>query len=199
MLMDLDGVIRHFDPGHVRGVEAAFGIPAGQLLEVAFDPSLLTPAITGATPRSEWVARIGVRLGSPEAATAWASHLGTVDEAVLQIVDRLRASGVVVAVLTNGTDTIRDELRRLRIGDRFDAIFNSYDIGVAKPDVRAFRRVCDALDVDPTQVFFTDDSPGNLAGAVRIGMHARQFVAVAALRDELTEIGAFRRSDAAEG
>ena len=54
------------------------------------------------------------------------------------------------------------EIAALGIADRFDAIFNSADIGFVKPDVRAFEHVRHALGVAAVQVFFTDDLRRNL-------------------------------------
>jgi glucose-1-phosphatase len=114
---------------------------------------------------------------------------GTVDETMLAEVDGLRSRGHVVAVLTNGTDTIAEEMLSLGLDVRFDAIFNSADIGVAKPDRRAFEKVCAALDVDPARVFFTDDTESKLSGAIEVGMTARLFVGVEPFRRHLAEVG----------
>jgi putative hydrolase of the HAD superfamily len=105
------------------------------------------------------------------------------------VVDELRAGGTVVAVLTNGTDTIPAELRALGIADRFDAVFNSAEIGAAKPEAEAFQHVCRALGVPPEQVFFTDDSPSKLSGAVALGMDARLYVGLPTFVRHLEELG----------
>ena len=96
---------------------------------------------------------------------------------------------LVVAILTNGTNTIPDEMRELGVDRRVDAIFNTAEIGHAKPDRRAFQHVVDALGVDPTRVFFTDDSPSKLAGALELGMTAETFTGVAAFRGTLERLG----------
>lgn len=188
VLFDLDGVIRHFDPAHLAGVEERHGLEPGQLMAAAFAPELLQPAITGKITRSEWIEQMGAQVGSLAAAVEWTSNRGTVDPAMLTLTDELRANGVPVAVLTNGTDNFPGEMIDLGIDDRFDAVFTTAHIGFAKPDVRAFSFVCDALEVDPATVFFTDDSPSKLAGAIELGMQAEVFTDVASLRLSLQDL-----------
>ncbi len=189
MLVDLDGVVRHFDPSHVTAVERRHGLLAGCLAAAAFEPELLEPLVTGQISRAAWVRAVGNAVGSSAAAEEWMAEQGSVDPAIMLEIDRLRATGHVVAVLTNGTDTIPDEMLSLGLANRFDRIFNSAEIGFAKPDRRAFEHVCRELAVDPREVFFTDDTASKLAGARDIGMTARLYEGVATFRRQLEEFG----------
>ncbi len=117
----------------------------------------------------------------------WLDAEGWIDWDMIAVVDELRSSGVTVAVLTNGTDVVPTELDRLGATAHFDAIFNSAEIGYAKPDPRVFRHVCDQLGVQPASVFFTDDSAHKLAGAVELGMTARLFEGLDRFREHLAE------------
>ena len=81
------------------------------------------------------------------------------------------------------------EIAALGIADRFDAIFNSADVGFVKSDVRAFEHVRHALGVAAVQVFFTDDSASKLAGADILSMRTHLFTRVDNLRDHLSEAG----------
>jgi hypothetical protein len=47
LISDLDGVIRHWDPGVARAAEERIGLPAGCIEREAFAPDALTAAITG--------------------------------------------------------------------------------------------------------------------------------------------------------
>ncbi len=189
VVLDLDGVMRHFDPNHRSAVEAHYGLRDGILHEVAFSPELMTPLVTGEITRAVWTKQIGTAVGSPEAAAAWISDRGKVDVPMIAEVDRLRAAGRVVALLTNGSDTIPTELLALGLVDHFDHIFNSAEIGYAKPERRIFQYVCGHLGVEPSEVFFTDDSPSNLSGAIELGMTARTFMGIELFRTHLVEFG----------
>lgn len=189
VLLDLDGVVRHFDPAHVAAVEKRHGLKLGTLAETAFEAELLNQVITGRIRRSDWMRQVGERIGRPKAASEWMAVRGQVDEVIIAEVDALRARGVPVAILTNGTDTIPDEMESLGLVSHFDAIFNSAELGAAKPERRAFEQVCSRLSVDPPEVFFTDDSASKLSGAIEIGMTARLFEGVERFREHLTETG----------
>ena len=91
--------------------------------------------------------------------------------------------------MTNGTSATAAEVEKFGLADHFDAIFNTADIGFAKPDRRAFEAACAGLGVAPADVFFTDDSASKLAGAVGIGMVAEHFTDVNTLRYQLAQLG----------
>ena len=182
LVLDLDGVVRHFDPNHEAELCRRHGLEPGAIAAAAYAPERLQPVITGRTTKAEWIAAVGQALGVPEAAEAWGRSPTRLDDDVLAVVDEVRATGRRVVILTNGTDTIDEELAALDVARRFDAVFNSAVIGHAKPDVRAFRHVLDALDLPPARVAFADDSPAKLAGAGELGMPALAFVDAASLR-----------------
>ncbi|MFJ6429255.1 MULTISPECIES: HAD-IA family hydrolase [Microbacterium] len=189
VLFDLDGVIRHFDPQSVVDIEYRHELAAGVIESVAFTAPLVDDVTTGRMNRAEWLRRIGERIGDVDAAEEWGAQTPTVDESVLELSDDIRHAGLRTAVLTNGTDTIPAEVAAHGIATRFDAFFNSADIGYAKPDARAFQHVLDALGVRAEEVFFTDDSASKLAGAHRLSMLTHQYEGVEALRTRLIEVG----------
>jgi HAD superfamily hydrolase (TIGR01509 family) len=189
VLFDLDGVVRHFDADFTADIEARHGLSSGAVLDAAFEPDLLAQATTGAISRRRWVELVGATLGSVVAAEEWGRQPSAVDPDVLAIVDALRAAGIRTAILTNGTDTIPAEAEMLGLSAHFDAIFNSAEIGWAKPDIRAFQHVLDALGFAGAEVFFTDDSASKLAGAEELGMPVHRFASADALRVALRAEG----------
>lgn len=189
VLLDLDGVIRHFETDHRANIEAEAGLAPGTLWAAAFEEDLIEQLITGRITRAEWTVAVGDAVGHPAAAAAWLAEKGTVDSEMIVLIDELRDAGVTVAVLTNGTDTIPAELDELEVTPHLDAIFNTAEIGYAKPDRRAFEHACTALGVSPAEVFFTDDSPRKFTGAIEIGMTTEHFVGVAELRTQLAALG----------
>lgn len=58
------------------------------------------------------------------------------------------------------------------VSDSLDGIFASYEIGLRKPEQRAFEPVARALGVPLGSILFFDDSPENVEGASRAGLQA---------------------------
>ena len=187
VLFDLDGVIRHFD--HDPDLEARHGLEVGAISRAAFDAPAIDDVTTGRISRAEWLRRVGERIGAARAVEEWGRTGFRVDRDLTAMADELRALGLITAILTNGTDTIAAEVASCGLDHHFSPIFNSAEIGFAKPDPRAFRYVLDTLALPADQVFFTDDSPSKLVGAASLGMHTHAFTDVAALRAALRDSG----------
>jgi putative hydrolase of the HAD superfamily len=173
-LFDLDGVVRRF-----RGSWP-------DVWSVAFDPGLLELAVTGKISDEEWRAEVLRRLGpgSANEVAAWSASCGEVNEAVLALVRQVRRRAPV-GLLTNGTSRLGQDLVTLGIVEEFDVIFNSADLGVAKPDAKVFELVTSRLGVVPSSVFFADDSPAHVDGARRVGFRSSLFVDADLLADVL--------------
>ncbi len=188
-VFDLDGVIRHFDPGFARSIEERHSLDAGSLSRAAFEPELLLALTTGRITRREWSSMIGDAVGAPAAGADFITSIGTVDADMIGIVGQLRRQGITAVILTNGTDTIPAELETLGIGDCFDAVFNSAEIGIVKPDPAVYEFVLEQLDLIADRVFFTDDRKENVVAAAQLGMHAHHFQGVDGLRASLADLG----------
>lgn len=189
LLTDLDGVVRHFDKRIADDLEVEHGLEIGSLRREAFGHPRGHAAITGGLTRSAWADEVGAAVGSPEAAHAWLGTWGAADPAMVLLLAEVRAAGVPVAVLTNGTDTIHDELATVGLTDAFDHVFCTWFIGVAKPDHRVFHHVCDQREVAPNRVLFIDDTPANVLGAAEAGLVAHDFTGVEPLRTTLADLG----------
>jgi putative hydrolase of the HAD superfamily len=185
-LFDLDGVVRRFP----RDAEWHDEVSA-----VAFAPGLLDQVVTGKITDEEWRAEVLRRIGQGGAAAvaAWSASSGEVNDAVLALVREARAR-TRVGLLTNGTTRLAADLDRLGITDEFDVIFNSCELGVAKPDLAIYEMVCAKLGLEPSSVFFVDDSPGHVDAARDAGLQAVLFVDAVLLADELRDAGVLTRA-----
>lgn len=194
VLFDLDGVIRQWDPAMIAQAEADAGLRPGSFWPVAFEPELLRRAVTGHISDAEWRTETEARLRKlyPEADAAhavrlWSEAVGHVDGDVLQIV-RMCRRHATVALVTNATSRLSDDLKRLQLTDEFDHVFNTSELGVAKPDEAVFQIVLRETDTLPEQAFFTDDDRNNVTAAARLGIHAHHYDGVASLQKTVQKL-----------
>jgi putative hydrolase of the HAD superfamily len=93
LLVDLDGVLRRWDPEIPASVEARHGLPAGTLWRIAFAPSRLVPVITGQTSHADWMSEVADALGDPAVVAEWEAYRGEADPEVLAFVREVRSAG----------------------------------------------------------------------------------------------------------
>jgi putative hydrolase of the HAD superfamily len=170
LLIDLDGVLRRWDPAVASSVEQSYGLAPGTLLSTAMSWDLLRPAVSGELTDAEWMSLVASRLPLEDAeataaVAAWHQHRGDVDPAVLALVRDVRAAGLPVGLATNATDLLRDDLKGLGLADEFDAVFSSWEMKIHKPAPEYFARACAALGLGPQRVLFVDDDDRAVRGA----------------------------------
>jgi putative hydrolase of the HAD superfamily len=180
LLIDLDGVLRTWDPEVNAAAEERYGLPPGALLKTAMDWPLLRPAITGEIDHAEWMERVAVALGAqtgdPAAARAavkeWQAYRGMVDADVLGFIRDVRAAGLPVGLTTNATDRLDADLAALGLAGEVDAVINSSELGVPKPAREYFAAACAVIGAPASSVLFVDDSDRCVRGARVAGLSA---------------------------
>jgi putative hydrolase of the HAD superfamily len=170
MLIDLDGVLRRWDPAVPAAVEKSYGLAPGTLIETAMSWELLRPAVAGEITDAEWLRLVATRLPLPEAdakaaVAQWQEHRGTIDQEVLDFVRSVRAAGRPVGLATNATDLLRADLAELGLAEEFDTVVSSWELKVHKPAPEFFTQACAALNVEPPWVLFVDDDDRAVRGA----------------------------------
>jgi putative hydrolase of the HAD superfamily len=180
LLVDLDGVLRQWDPEMGAAVERKYGLPAGALLDTAMQWSLLQPAVTGQMTHGEWMASVVQALadaagGADRARAAvdeWEAYRGAVDPDVLTFIREVRAAGLRVGLATNATDALDADLDTLGLKREVDVVINSFVVGAHKPTKEYFQQACLAVGVSPEQVLFVDDDDRMVRGARAAGLSA---------------------------
>lgn len=190
LLVDFDGVLRHWDPAVAAGIEREYGLSEGVLGEIAMSWGLLQPVLTGRVSHAEWMGSVAdaltPSLGDPARARAavdqWQRYRGEVDTEVLAFIREVRAAGVRVGLGTNATDLLDADLAALGLTDELDVVVNSSVLGVHKPAKEYFQAACEALATPPARVLFVDDEDRAVAGARAAGLSAHRWSGPADLR-----------------
>ena len=90
----------------------------------------------------------------------------------LEALKEFKASGLRLALLTNGSSDIqRRKINRFRLAQYFDHIFIEEELGVGKPDERVFRTALEKLKATPGESCMVgDDLERDIAGAQKLGI-----------------------------
>jgi len=195
LLIDLDGVVREWDPENDRQAEQATGLPMGAIRRAAFSPDLLHVAITGRISDDCWRRRVVDRLraefphaDAEQAVRRWSVSSGAVNRDVLNLVRACRARAQVVLV-TNATSRLSGDLRRLGLLDEIDHVVNSATVGFIKPHRGVFDHALGLVGASAGEALFVDDTAEHVAAASRLGIAGHVFRGPEHLRAELARHG----------
>jgi HAD superfamily hydrolase (TIGR01509 family) len=193
LLLDLDGLIRHWKDTGAREGERLARLPAG-----AFEAAYALPeyklAQLGVLTDEQWADAVRDHLISQHGPSArkaippWRADRGEIDRHMLALVQAARQH-LPVAVLSNTTSALPADLRLHGISDAFDAVFTSAELGVAKPAPVIYQAVASMMNIQPGRMFFTDDEMIHVQGARHAGVPAERFTSTVQFRATLTRFG----------
>lgn len=193
LLCDLDGVIRHWNGIGRTHAEETARLPSGTIRHLAYGMEFAL-ANLGVYSHEEWLKHVQSELTKqfgPLAATAvdvWAADPGEVDQEMADLLFTIRDHGTPVGILTNNTSRLRDDLMRLGL-NRFDAVINSAEEGVVKPEPVIYRTAATRLGLHPEEILFIDDKQPNVLAAKQVGMCAVKFTDIHSLIRHIRSVG----------
>jgi putative hydrolase of the HAD superfamily len=91
----------------------------------------------------------------------------------LDVLRLLHRSGLKLGIVTNGfSETHREKIALLRIGEFFDAIFIADEVGMIKPDPLLFSHACMTLGCAPSRSAMVGDRyDRDIRGALKAGLY----------------------------
>ena len=170
LLIDLDGVLRRWDPTPMIAVEVKYALKPASLLETAMSWDIYRPAVSGEMSDAEWMGLVASRLPLPEqeaaaAVAEWQAYRGEVDPEALAFVREVRAAGRPVAIATNATDRLRGDLDALGLTGEVDLVISSWELKTHKPAPEFFQQACLAIRTLPKHTLVVDDDDRVVRGA----------------------------------
>jgi putative hydrolase of the HAD superfamily len=177
LLIDLDGVLRRWDPAPMIAVEVDYGLKPATLLETSMAWDIYRPAMAGEITDAEWMSLVASRLPiepekAAEAVAKWQDYRGEPDPDALAFVREVRAGGRRVGLATNATDRLRPDLDALGLADEVDVVISSWEQKVHKPAPEFFERACELIGFAPKHVLVVDDDDRVVRGARAAGLSA---------------------------
>jgi putative hydrolase of the HAD superfamily len=193
VILDMDGVVRHWRPGPASAVEKAYGLPSGSIGSVALAVPEYQLGVLGVCTFADWldaIARelsIGIGIRAREAVDRWATYRGEIDRDTMAIVKRLR-SRVPVHVLSDAHDCFIDDMRQLGVSGAFDGFHYSAEMRLAKPDPAAYLSALERIGIPADRCVFADDRTENVVAARSVGILAFAFTTPAAFADAMSRL-----------
>jgi putative hydrolase of the HAD superfamily len=120
--------------------------------------------------RAELVEALVPRIRLPgRSLELWSAVLPGVPEAL----ERLRAAGVRLVVVSNADGTVEEGLTRAGLRPHLHAVVDSQVVGFEKPDPRIFQHALGLFDSDPERTLHVGDFyAADVVGARAAGVHA---------------------------
>jgi len=184
VLFDFGGVFTASPFGAFEAAARELGADPRAVLEIVFGPydldtdhpwhRLERGELAFAEARSAIIA-LGAEQGislDPLRVLARMSAGGGAREPLVVRTRALRAEGYKTALVTNNAREFRASWRNLLpLDELFDAVVDSSEVGVRKPNPAIFEHaLAEVGGVPAARCIFLDDHPGNVAAARRLGM-----------------------------
>lgn len=106
----------------------------------------------------------------------------TIDDGTLDVLIELQEGGTRLALLSNAGRDFASYLRDGLIGELFERVFVSGELGMIKPGPEIFQTVLDGLAVSPAELIFIDNREVNVRGAQDLGITGHVFTDSVTLR-----------------
>ena len=120
--------------------------------------------------------RVGLDNSSALAADVAAAHGDMLDVAPYEwtadVLETLHGRGIRIVILSNAWPSLRRVYRELRLDQWVHRMVISAEVGITKPDPRAFQLALEASETPPAETLFVDDWHENVRAAKHLGMEA---------------------------
>ena len=192
---DLGNVILNFDHSIAfRNAAIVAGVTPEKIDQVLFDQGLQERYETGLVDCTQFhqeFCSLTESQCSQEALLTVISDIFEVNRSVIPVLTQLKARGFPLGILSNTCDAHWQFVskRHAVLRQFFDPVVLSYEERSMKPDGKIYEMAIQKSGVKPSQIFFTDDRPENVAGAVAAGIDAELFTSVPALASQLRSRG----------
>lgn len=119
-----------------------------------------------------------------------------IDQEMYALIDELKRNKVRVGLLSNIDFRLADLLRNAGYYTPFDPCVLTCDIGVEKPDLKAYTILIEKMALPADKIIFVDDRIENVEAAKKVGIDAIFFESPTQIRKELMQRKLLQRQGA---
>lgn len=191
LIFDYGGVIMRTESQEPRRrLAQRLGLSTEELYRAVFDSDAIQLVELGQLTALQCGRQVLAGFGlhsEEEISSFWREFFGgdALDTELVAHIRRWRRSHKT-ALLSNFSNNLHDYVHnRLGIGDCFDEIIVSAQVGLRKPDPRIYQLALERLQVRAHEAVFVDDMPINVQGALSVGMRGIHFTTRQALLAQL--------------
>ncbi len=110
-------------------------------------------------------------------------------EGTREIIETLKSNGYKLGLLSiHAKEWINHVEGQFDFHKLFHSVMYSFEVGLSKPDEKAFSLILTKLGVSPDECLFIDDFIGNIEAAAKLGMKTIQFINATQLRQDLKKL-----------
>ena len=91
--------------------------------------------------------------------------------AMVELADEVRGQGLKTGILTNNVREWSAWREKVPL-EAFDAVVDSCEVGIRKPDPEIYLLICKRMSLTPSSCLFLDDHPANVEAALAVGLDA---------------------------
>lgn len=113
-----------------------------------------------------------------------------IDPGTLDVLIDLQQGGTRMALLSNAGPDFASYYRYGMLGDFFEQVFTSGELGITKPDAAIYKAALTGLDLTPDEMVFIDNREENIRAAEALGIAGHVFTTAEKLRGYLESIAA---------
>lgn len=163
-----------------------------QVLEAIFSPEKKALFESGKMPWEDHAANtireLELPINEPELRKIYHESL-IPDETVINMVAAV-AMQVSITIASNTSQPHWEWVQQnLPFADQFNPPILSHLVGAMKPDAAFYEPLIERSGLKPDEIFFTDDRPENIEGAVRLGIRSFHFTSAEQLQADLKNCG----------
>jgi putative hydrolase of the HAD superfamily len=114
----------------------------------------------------------------------------SIDHDTLDVLIDLKEGGTRMALLSNAGRDFGSYFRHGMLGDLFEQVFVSGELGTIKPSADIFQIVLNDLGITPQNMVFIDNKEVNVRGAEALGIAGHVFTTASDLRAYLDSLAA---------